>query len=222
MSFERMNRSQRRAVRTRNSMLRSAVTLFAEHGFSNVTIAHITDLADVALGSFYNHFENRDDVINAVLDDASVSQERFHATIERRFEPGPEAVIVSRYVSTAHRCQLDPVWADLAEQATLIERWPMPAMVDPIHRALVNLPDSSSVNPEAEIDVDYSERLITAVIRMLFDRERTNDLETEIRVGLTALMRALDFSDKSTRYWTEAATSIPLDLEALANSRTGI
>lgn len=220
MTFDRLTRAQKRAIRTRNSMLRAAQTLFAERGFVNVTIAHITDMADVALGSFYNHFDNREHIIEAVLADLSLSQERFHASVARRFEPGPETAIVSRYVSTAQRCQLDPLWADLSEQATLIKRWPMPAMVDEVHHALSQLPDSESMAPDAQLDAEYAARLIVAVVRMLFDRERTNDLETETRVGLSSLLRALEFTDKATRHWVEAATAVPLDLESLADSRS--
>ncbi|MCP3934243.1 MAG: TetR/AcrR family transcriptional regulator [Actinomycetia bacterium] len=216
---DRLTRSQKRAIRTRRAIMRSAQTLFARNGFNQVTIADVTDLADVALGSFYNYFDNRDHIIDAVLQDTSESQERFHLPVSVQLEDCAEGVIIARFVSTAHRCQLDPVWADLAHQATLIERWPLPEMLDQTRRNLVRLPDSDSLHVEADLNTEYAERLIIAVTAMLFDSSRTSDLETEIRVGLSSLLRALDFTDKATRYWVEAATAIPLDLDALADAR---
>ncbi len=220
MNFgDRLTRSQKRAIRTQRSITRAGQTLFARKGFNQVTIADITDLADVALGSFYNYFDNRLHIIDAVLHDAAESQERFHLPISVRLDDSAEGAIVGRFVSPAHRCQLDPVWADLAHQAVLIERWPIPEMLDQTRRNLMHLPESDSLHVEADLNTEYGERLIVAVTAMLFDTSRTSDLETEVRVGVGSLLRALDFTDKATRYWVEAATAIPLDLDALADAR---
>jgi AcrR family transcriptional regulator len=43
--------------------------LIAETGVSGLRVAEITERADVALGSFYNHFESKDEVVEAIVSD---------------------------------------------------------------------------------------------------------------------------------------------------------
>lgn len=54
-------RVDRRRQRTRNALIASAQKLLSE-GRSNASIQEITDAADVGFGSFYNHFESKDEL----------------------------------------------------------------------------------------------------------------------------------------------------------------
>jgi AcrR family transcriptional regulator len=56
-------RRQRRAVETRVRLFRCALQLFAERGFSSVTVEDITEAADVGKGTFFNYFETKDHVL---------------------------------------------------------------------------------------------------------------------------------------------------------------
>jgi AcrR family transcriptional regulator len=47
----------------------AASVLIAEKGVSGLRISEITERADVALGSFYNHFESKEDLVKAVVAD---------------------------------------------------------------------------------------------------------------------------------------------------------
>lgn len=72
---------QRRAELTRQKIYDSAIKLFTEHDYSQVSIDSIVKLAGVAKGSFYVHFDSKDAVIaqivseyvNAVDEDYRVS-----------------------------------------------------------------------------------------------------------------------------------------------------
>jgi AcrR family transcriptional regulator len=61
-------RRQRRAAETRLRLFRCALYLFAERGFSNVTIEQITDAADVGKGTFFNYFESKDHVLGVLAE----------------------------------------------------------------------------------------------------------------------------------------------------------
>ena len=61
-------RRQRRAEETRLRLFRSAIQLFAERGFPNVTIGDITEAADVGKGTFFNYFESKDHVLGVMAD----------------------------------------------------------------------------------------------------------------------------------------------------------
>ncbi len=59
-----------RPARTRQQLLDAAHGLIVEKGVAGLRIAEITERADVALGSFYNHFASKDELVEAVVADA--------------------------------------------------------------------------------------------------------------------------------------------------------
>jgi len=63
-----MGRRQRRAAETRLRLFRCALQLFAERGFRNVTVADITEAADVGKGTFFNYFESKDHVLSVMAE----------------------------------------------------------------------------------------------------------------------------------------------------------
>ena len=66
------NRLQRRKMRTRAALIRAAQTFIAA-GKLNVPVLEITQAADVGMGSFYNHFDSKEELfqaaVNEVLDE---------------------------------------------------------------------------------------------------------------------------------------------------------
>jgi hypothetical protein len=59
------DRQARRRERTRARLVEAAKTLFARQGVDNTRINEITDEADVGFGSFYNHFESKEAIVDA-------------------------------------------------------------------------------------------------------------------------------------------------------------
>jgi AcrR family transcriptional regulator len=62
------NRLDRRKARTRSALIQAAQTLIAE-GRTNVPILEITQAADIGMGSFYNHFETKEQLFEAAVED---------------------------------------------------------------------------------------------------------------------------------------------------------
>ncbi|MEV6430861.1 TetR/AcrR family transcriptional regulator [Nocardia sp. NPDC051463] len=60
------NRIDRRRERTRNALL-AAARKFLSEGRCAVSIQEITDAADVGFGSFYNHFESKDQLFDEAV-----------------------------------------------------------------------------------------------------------------------------------------------------------
>jgi AcrR family transcriptional regulator len=52
----------------RNAILDAAEAVFAERGFHGARIQDIAERARIAVGTVYNHFEDKDDVLGALLD----------------------------------------------------------------------------------------------------------------------------------------------------------
>ena len=62
------NRLERRKQRTRAALIRAA-QVFIGAGRLNVPVLEITQAADVGMGSFYNHFDSKEELFAAALND---------------------------------------------------------------------------------------------------------------------------------------------------------
>jgi AcrR family transcriptional regulator len=60
-------RSTRRRERTRTEILEAARQVFASRGYHEASIAEITALADVAVGTFYLYFRDKDEAFDTLL-----------------------------------------------------------------------------------------------------------------------------------------------------------
>ena len=65
---ESPNRLERRKQRTRAALVKAAQRLIAE-GRVNVPVLEITQAADVGMGSFYNHFDSKEQLFEAAIAD---------------------------------------------------------------------------------------------------------------------------------------------------------
>lgn len=61
-------RQQRSYGKTRKKLLDAAKTVLAEKGLSATTVEDITDRADVGRGSFYYHFDAKDEMIRQMME----------------------------------------------------------------------------------------------------------------------------------------------------------
>lgn len=67
-SHDSVNGLQRRKQRTRTALVKAAQQLIAE-GKLNVPVLEITQAADVGMGSFYNHFDSKEQLFEAAVAD---------------------------------------------------------------------------------------------------------------------------------------------------------
>src|SRR5258707_13456604 len=79
------NRLERRKQRTRAALIQAAQGFIAS-GKLNVPVLEITQAADVGMGSFYNHFESKEELFEAavadVLDNHGALLEALTASID--------------------------------------------------------------------------------------------------------------------------------------------
>jgi len=83
-----VNRFERRKERTRQDLLGAAVRVLARKGFHDTKITDIATEADVGVGTFYLHFETKDALFDALVDD---TVRRLKAAVDeaRLAVPGP-------------------------------------------------------------------------------------------------------------------------------------
>src|SRR5262249_39835693 len=64
----------RRKARTRADLIAAARHLFAGRGVEDTTIAEIAEHAEIAIGSFYNYFSTKDELLGTVIEEALSGQ----------------------------------------------------------------------------------------------------------------------------------------------------
>jgi len=97
--------SGRRAV-TRDKLLKAGLKLFSKAGVDGTTVAEITAEAGVGFGSFYNHFESKQALVDALIDSYIAE----HASL--RNAPEMSTLDVAEQVSAWLRFVLERAKAD--------------------------------------------------------------------------------------------------------------
>jgi len=106
------DRAGRRKARTRARLLDAARGLFARQGVDATRIGEITEAADVGAGSFYNHFTDKDAIVEAVLLDLATTQGDRVDALTRDLDD-PAAVIAYAHRHFLELAQTDPTFAHL-------------------------------------------------------------------------------------------------------------
>ena len=67
-----MNARAKQAVQTKKRIFQAAVFVMQKHGFEDATIEQICKRAKVSVGSFYNYFKSKHDVLNMIYESVDV------------------------------------------------------------------------------------------------------------------------------------------------------
>lgn len=115
-------RVERRKARTRTSLIEAAKRLFASKSIESTSVAEIAEEADIAVGSFYNYFTTKDELLAALLEATLVEQ---LARLRSRQEATDD---VAEKVAIGHRhlVELATVEPDLA---WLVVRFEVPQRI---------------------------------------------------------------------------------------------
>jgi AcrR family transcriptional regulator len=105
---EPQNRADRRRLRTRATLLAAAREVFASQGVDGSTIQDITDAADVAKGSFYNHFDSKEAILRAVAEETLAELARALDVLTEPMRDDPARVIAVCLRHTLRACIEDP------------------------------------------------------------------------------------------------------------------
>ena len=89
---------QAKAEATRQRIIDAAVELFIEPGFGETGLAEILARADVTKGAFYYHFESKEAVAAAIIDETFVKVADAAATVIESSSPALENIIRATFV----------------------------------------------------------------------------------------------------------------------------
>lgn len=100
-----ITRTQRQQLRTRRQLLDAGRSLIAAKGVAGLRVQEITELADVALGSFYNYFPSKDELVEAIVTE-TLSDLASATTTESNDDTDPAEIVAIagvRIIGLAHR-----------------------------------------------------------------------------------------------------------------------
>lgn len=105
-------RTDRRRERTRRQLTDAGRELIASVGVAGLKIGELTDAADVGRGSFYNHFESKEELVDAVVSSSvgALAEMVSHASYEDQDPAEIVAFAIKRFVRLAYD---DPPLAQL-------------------------------------------------------------------------------------------------------------
>jgi AcrR family transcriptional regulator len=103
------DRHARRREATRVKLVDAAKSLFARQGVDNTRIQEITDEADVGFGTFYNHFQSKEALIEVVLAETIAGQGADIDVLTVQLND-PAEIISAAHRSFVLRARDDPDW----------------------------------------------------------------------------------------------------------------
>ncbi|MGE7090107.1 TetR/AcrR family transcriptional regulator [Lysinibacillus sp. NPDC048646] len=84
---------QKKALETREKLLKTSLDLFNKHGFEHVSVEQITKACNVSKGTFYTHFPSKYDVILEKFKEL----DSFYSTVEKNIDgnlPASEKILL--------------------------------------------------------------------------------------------------------------------------------
>ena len=109
-SAEDVGKRERNAIRNREAILAAAREVFHDIGYGAATVRDIVRGTDLATGTFYNYFPDKESVLRAILDD-------FHARVRARVR---EARMEARDLEELLRSAWLTCFRLYAEEKTLV------------------------------------------------------------------------------------------------------
>ncbi|MDN7138042.1 TetR family transcriptional regulator [Pseudidiomarina sp. 1ASP75-14] len=103
-----VRRTKADALTTRNELLDAAERLFSERGVSNTSMMQVAEAAGVTRGAIYHHFENKLDLIHALMERVSLPVDEMRDELRKEHENAPLHQLRERCLNIVHQVQNDP------------------------------------------------------------------------------------------------------------------
>ncbi len=105
MENQKQNRFERRKQRTHQALKDAALDLVLEKGYDAVTIQDIVDRADYGRGTFYIHFNDKEEVVWEIIMDglAQANREGDQRYVEGQYPPGYLGYLITFEHASRHQ-----------------------------------------------------------------------------------------------------------------------
>ncbi|MFC0445488.1 TetR family transcriptional regulator [Pseudidiomarina halophila] len=103
-----VRRTKADALTTRNELLDAAERLFSIRGVSNTSMMQVAEAAGVTRGAIYHHFENKLDLIYALMERVSLPVDEMRDELRKAHENEPLHQLRERCLHIVYQVQNDP------------------------------------------------------------------------------------------------------------------
>jgi len=186
-------RRERRRLEMRGRILEAAVHCFRRAGFEATKVAEICEAADIAYGTFFNHFPTKLDLLRAIVDE---SQRTLSESIEALAkQPGPtsEKLPALFDLLTQNAREYGSGHRDLVAQMVTLGYQESPADTDrrlhAIFRSFLESGVARGDLPEDELD-GLTEIVLGAYTSIILGWVHFDDYPVSERSGVVALLLA--------------------------------
>ncbi len=178
------DRHSRRREATRAKLIEAAKALIARQGVDNTRIQEITEEADVGFGSFYNHFESKEAIVEAVLVETVAAQ---GAEIDALTSQLPDSaeVISAAHRMFARRAHEDPDWAWLLIRLNVSHNIMLAALEPYARRDLRAAIKAGRLSvPNEKIALIAAAGALLAVMRAILDNQAPKEADIHHAEGV--------------------------------------
>ena len=181
-------RQGRRRAQTRAKLVAAAGALFARQGVDNTRINEITEKADVGFGSFYNHFDSKDAIVEAVLAETIAAQgAALEAVTAGLDDPAETVAVAHRYF--VNLAASNPEWAWLLIRFNLSHNIALAALGPFAQRDLERGVSAGRFNvPDKRVALFASGGALLAVMRAVLDGQAPKNAGRHHAEGILRLL----------------------------------
>lgn len=194
----------------------SALELFAQQGYERTTIDQITERADVARGTFFNHFQRKEDLVTTW---AQQRQEKLRVFMEKSLAHEDDDATVQLERCMSALADFNEAERDLTR--VMLTAWVksgQPLLEEPEYAGHIfgQVISSGQARGDVALDIDpvvAGNMLRDAYLGLLYRWTQTADEEVPLHIELRALLRIAltGILSYSRRGWTtqHASASAP-------------
>ncbi|MFD9633441.1 TetR/AcrR family transcriptional regulator [Streptomyces violascens] len=170
----------------------SALELFAEHGYERTTIDQITERADVARGTFFNHFQRKEDLVTTW---AQQRQEKLRAFMEKSLAHKDDGTVVQLERCMSALADFNEAERNLTQ--VMLTAWvrsgqPLQEETEYAGHVFVRAISAGRARGDVASDVDpvvAGNMLRDAYLGLLYRWSQVSDEKVPLHVELRALLR---------------------------------
>ncbi|MBP2633238.1 MAG: putative TetR family transcriptional regulator, partial [Firmicutes bacterium] len=76
-----INRRERKKINSKKAIVDAAVKLFSQKGYQETAVADIMNEADLGIGTFYNYFQSKEEILKSLLSEIVEEINAFYETL---------------------------------------------------------------------------------------------------------------------------------------------
>ena len=169
-------RTHAEALQTKQSILAAAQKIFTERGFAKASLSDIAREANVTRGAIYWHFENKSELLAALMEEEA-TKVNIYNTLRQAVEENqrdPASLFTSTLAATIEHAMISGVKSDVREKIIEMMQERFFVVSEALRAAVVQkqLP--------ADLDVDAAATLLCAMVSGMIDHYRLGLMKNQL------------------------------------------